>query len=124
MAEVRFVDFSEIKKYASKAAKERVSVKDTDSTLWIAVYDPELVGFGGLLVKPPKARIKGDWMLPEHRGKGYGHMMTEFRTALCKRNPKIKQMEAYSLHPHYYEAQGWTLCGKYAEGITTVRRDI
>ena len=124
MAEVRFVDFNEVKKYASKAAKERVSVKDTDSTLWIAVYDPELVAFGGLLVKPPKARIKGDWTLPDQRGKGYGHMMTEFRTDLCKRNPKIKQMEAYSLHLHYYKSQGWTLCGRYAEGVTTVRRQI
>lgn len=122
MVSVKFVHFKEIKKYASQAAKERVSVKDTASTIWIGVYDPDLVGFGGLLVKPPKARIKGDWILPNHRGKGYGHHMTVMRTELCQTNPRIKIMEAYSLHPNYYKSQGWSIVGQYAEGVTTVQR--
>ena len=122
MADVRFIPFDDIKKYASQAAKERVSVKHTASTIWIGVFDPDLVGFGGLIIKGNKARVKGDWIFPANRGKGYGHMMTEFRLAICKKNSKIKIIEAYSLHPHYYESIGWNAVRPYAEGVTIVEK--
>lgn len=115
MIKVDFIKFAEIKRFASKAAKDGVSVKDTPSTLWFGVWDnDQLVGFGGLLIKLPKARIKGDWILPEHRGKGYGHHLTEHRLTVCKNHNNIKKIEAYSLHPHYYKDRlGWKVKGQY-----------
>jgi GNAT superfamily N-acetyltransferase len=115
MPKVDFIKFDEIKKYAAKASKDGVSVKHTPSTIWFGIWDEgQLVGFGGLILKLPKARIKGDWVFPEHRGKGYGQLLTEFRLSVCKKNSNIKVLEAYSLHPHYYkDILGWKIRGQY-----------
>lgn len=126
MIKVDFIKFDAIKKYASKAAKDGVSVKTTPSTMWFGIWDQEeLVGFGGLILKLPKARIKGDWVFPEHRGKGYGHILTEHRFSVCKKFPNIRVLEAYSLHPDYYKDKlGWSVKGEYRPGTWIVEKKI
>ena len=119
-------DFEDVRRYAGRAAKEGVSVKHTPTTMWFAIYDGDIgmVGFGGLLIKAGKARVKGDWVLQEHRGKGYGYELHEHRVQLCLRNPRIKVMEAHSLHPRFYEGNGWVILGEYKEGTYIVRRAV
>lgn len=126
MIKCNFIKFDQIKKYASKAAKDGVSVKDTPSTMWFGIWDDDdLVGFGGLIIKLPKARIKGDWVLPEHRGKGYGHELTNYRLSMCKKNPNIKVLEAYSLHPDYYKNRlGFKVRSEYRTGTWIVEKAI
>lgn len=115
MIKVDFVKFADIKKFASKAAKEGVSLKDTPSTLWFGAWEgDQIVGFAGLLIKIPKARMKSVWIIPEHRGKGYGHLLTQHRLDACKKNKNIRKIEAYSLHPQYFQnTLGWKVKGQY-----------
>ena len=126
MIKVDFISFDKIKKYASKASKDGVSVKNTGSSIWFGIYDnEELVGFGGLILKLPKARIKGDWVFPEKRGKGYGHELTKFRLNICKKYRNIKILEAYSLHPNYYKVKlGWSIKSEYKKGTWIVEKKI
>jgi predicted acetyltransferase len=126
MIKVDFIKFEEIKKYASKASKDGVSVKTTPSTMWFGIHkNNQLVGFGGLILKLPKARIKGDWVFPEHRGKGYGHELTKYRLNICKKYPNIKVLEAYSLHPNYYkDILGWNIRGEYRKGTWIVDKKL
>ena len=122
---IRRIEFADVQPYASKAAKEGVSVKHTPTTLWFGIYhDDELQGFGGLILKGNKARVKGDFMFPENRGKGYGHELTEYRMDLCRRNARITEMEAYSLHPHYYERIGWQVTKEYRPNVWIVKTKV
>jgi len=129
MAKVQFIKFDMIKGFASRAAKERVSVKDTASTVWFGIFEnfyteeSELVGFGGVIIKGSKARVKSIYVLPEHRGKGYGSLLTEHMIRAAQKIPHIKTLEAYAVNPKYYEALGWVSL-QTAKGITVVQRRL
>ena len=123
MAKVQFIQFKLIKGYASRAAKERVSVKDTPSTVWFGVFDSELIGFGGVIIKGSKARVKSIFVLPEHRGKGYGSLLTDHMITAAQNLPQITTLEAYAVNPRYYEALGW-ISLQTAKGITVVQKKL
>ena len=124
MVEVRIVSFEEIKHHAYLASKERVSVKHTPSTIWFGIFDPKLVGFGGLIFKKDKARIKGDFVLHQYRGKGYGHLLTKYRIDTLKKTGRIKIIEAYSLHPKYYKSLGFKEIKMYSKGVHIMQKSI
>ena len=97
-------------------------MKDTPSTVWFGVFDSELIGFGGV-IKGSKARVKSIYVLPEHRGKGYGSLLTDHMISAAQKIPHITTLEAYAVNPKYYEALGW-ISLQTAKGITVVQKRL
>lgn len=84
MIDIEPVPFAVVAPYAGMAAREHVTVKETQSTQWFAMFTSRrtLVGFGGIWQKGMTARIKGDFVLPSERGQGYYGMLIRHRLRL------------------------------------------
>jgi GNAT superfamily N-acetyltransferase len=96
--------------YRAAAAREHVSVSNTQNTRWFGAFVPfgnEPVGFGAVYWVGLKARIKGIYVVPGMRGRGIGSQMTERLIQFAVRQGAT-QLEAFALNPAWYEARGWT----------------
>lgn len=110
------VDFLQVKPFASRAAKERVAIKPTGNTIWFHIkVDDVVVGCCGLYVGK-KCRIKGDYMMMQHRGKGYGEFITQCRLLLAEQL-EYEEVEVLTLHPKYYEKKGFTIVKERNKGV-------
>jgi N-acetylglutamate synthase-like GNAT family acetyltransferase len=118
------VQYPEVKQFASRASKERVSISNTNNTLWFHIKDfSDLVGCCGLYLAKKKCRIKGDWILPQYRGKGFGEFITQCRLHLAK-ELEYDTIEVLTLHPHYYEAKGFTIHKETRKGVWLADKEI
>ena len=121
------VGYQDVKPYASLAKKERVAISDTQNTLWFHVYMGEkhqdFVGICGLYTAPKKCRIKGDWFLPQYRGLGCGEFITQCRLLIAK-ELDYALIEVLTLHPHYYEAKGFTIHKETRKGVWLADKEI
>ena len=109
--------YEDIKQFKSKASKERVSISPTGNTLWFQVFiKNELIGCCGLYVAPKTCRIKGDYFLQEHRGKGAGDFITETRLKIAK-VLNYQRIEVLTLHPHYYIKKGFKIINEQRKGV-------
>lgn len=118
------VEYAEIKKFGSLGKRERVSISDTSNTYWFQIQrDSELVGVCGLYLAAKKCRIKGDWILPQHRGKGLGEFITKCRLGIAK-DMGYTLVEVLTLHPHYYEAKGFTIHKETRKGVWLASKEI
>ena len=71
------VSYTNVKSFASRGSKERVSISNTNNTIWFHItYKDNIVGVCALYLAKNKCRIKGDWIIPEYRGKGLGEFIT------------------------------------------------
>ncbi|MCG3198580.1 MAG: hypothetical protein GHCLOJNM_03083 [bacterium] len=103
---------TDIAPLASRAAKEGVCLKPTrNRTRWfvgLASVSGEPVGICGLFEGTYKVfRLKGIYVLPEHRGKGFGASMT---ASLHYHAIKIgaERLEAITANPDFYlNRLGW-----------------
>lgn len=101
---IKPVTFLEVKRFSGRAAKERVSIKDSKNTQWY-LYDEDRAVIGIYYKKPTVARIKGVWVAPEMRGQGIGTKITElFIDTLLKQGCQI---EVYAHNPSFYEQRGF-----------------
>lgn len=111
------VPYEEVKQFSSKASKERVSISNTNNTIWFQIYLlDELVGVCALYLAKKKCRIKGDWIYPTHRGKGIGEFLTEARLKIIK-SFGYKDVEVLTLHPHYYAKKGFIIHKQVRKGV-------
>ena len=92
------VEFIDVKQFASRGSKERVSISDTNNTLWFHIMNKdEIIGCCGLYLAKKKIRIKGDWIRPEWRGKGFGEFITQCRMYIAK-EMDYELIEVLTLH--------------------------
>lgn len=122
---VRRAELAELLPHRAAAAREHVSVSETRNTVWFKVLvDGEMVGFGAYIwATETKARVKGIYVLPEHRGEGYGTAMT-LQILHQARGAGATETEAIALSPSWYEDRGFCKVGKQqANGAWRVRRN-
>lgn len=110
---VKESSFAEIRQFANRAAKDRVSISDTKKTTWFTILtDKDVIGIAGLMLLPNSAaRIKGVWVKPDKRGYGIGTELTLHLVKLAKQNG-VKRLEALAYNPTFYESHGWYKVGK------------
>ena len=118
------VDYLDVKQFASRASKERVSISNTNKTLWFHILNKdEVIGCCALYLAANKCRIKGDWIKPEYRGKGYGEFITQCRMLIAK-ELNYRLVEVLTLHPHYYKAKGFTINKETRTGVWHSDKEI
>ena len=118
------VSYEDVAPYGSLAKRERVAISNTNNTLWFHVHqDNEFVGICGLYTAPKKCRIKGDWFLPQARGKGCGEFITQCRLFIAK-ELDYTTVEVLTLHPHYYEKKGFTIHKETRKGVWLATLEI
>ena len=118
------VQFEDVKQFASRASKERVAIKPTGHTIWFHVFiNEELIGCCGLYTSANKCRIKGDYFLPEYRGKGAGDFITECRLLIAKALD-YEKIEVLTLHPDYYRKKGFTIYKERTQGVWVADKEI
>lgn len=118
------VTYPQVKQFASRASKERVSISDTNNTLWFHILnDEEVIGCCALYTAKKKIRIKGDWIRPEWRAKGFGEFITQCRMYIAK-ELDYELIEVLTLHPHYYEAKGFTIHKETRKGVWLSTKEI
>lgn len=117
---VEVVDHSAVVPWTHRAARERVSLKDSHNTTW---YWVATQGCAGLMILKGKARIKGVFVLKEYRGLGVG---TELADELERQAVKAgaAEIEVYAHNPAFYEGRGYEKAGSNQFGVTRLSKAL
>jgi len=118
---IRKVNFATVQRFAKQAAKEHVSITDTNNTIWfIGEINDEIVAIAGLIQVAYGMRIKGVYVLPEYRAKGYGNELTQYLFELC--HNRCSNIEVFAYNPNFYEHHGFKRFGSLPNGAIKLRR--
>ena len=91
-----FIEESELYKYKKELVESRVAFKRNDDTIYLAAYvDDVMIGFVGYKILPDSIRLKTDYVLPEHREKGYYDKMFKERLDIIRKKFGNVRMTAY-----------------------------
>ena len=121
---LRDSSYREVRRFKALGSKERVSISDTKNTLWFMIeVEGEPAGCCGLYLTMTKARMKGDYVLPQYRGLGLGTLSSDFRIEKA-RELGYSLIETLTVNPDYYGKKGFTLNGKVREGVWNMTKEI
>lgn len=110
------ISYNTVKPLSSKASKDKVCLKDTPQTQWFGAYiENELCGVAGAAVKDGNGRIRGVYVLPQHRGKGLGSTMMQALMAYFD-NKSVCYVEQLASQPDWWLKQGWKLKAPHKNG--------
>lgn len=113
MAEIQPVPFAEVQHLAAAAAKDRVSISETQGTQWFVMReDGKIIATGALLRRNAIARLKGIWVEPGHRHRGVGESVTLQLIAHAVDVWLCGRIEALAHNPSFYYARGFTQASK------------
>ncbi len=117
---IRDCSFADIQHFASRAAKERVSITDTRDTRWHAAYDEagNIVGCGAVMFTRQTARLKAYFIEPSMRGSGLGSALVQKGIDTALDNPAINTIEVFSVNPKFFLAKGFTRLKDIRDGVT------
>lgn len=120
--EIREVPFSEVQPYASRAAREHVSISDTRDTRWyMGVEKSDVAGVAGLFRFRSMLRIKGVWVAPNFRGRGLGDQFVKHLLAVAE-DECAPLIEAYVWNAAYYHRLGFKVAGTLPNGAVKMRK--
>ncbi len=124
MPELVEVPYSYVYPYARFAAREHVSISDTKRTRWFRL--PRHEGFCGLIETGQNVRVKGVFVHPEWRGRGFGTAMTEALIQIAQTGP-YKAVEVLAYNPEWYEDHGFIRHNQLRNGawrLTKGNKDV
>ncbi len=125
MIRVAKCSFAEVKQFAARAAKERVSISDTANTEWHAAWEGDrILGCAALLVAGQKARIKGCWTEPVDRGKGAGNALVLHLISKASDNPALNRIEVLSVAPAFWRKLGFKELTEVRSGVTRLTKHL
>lgn len=118
--------FQDVRHFAARAAKERVSITDTRDTIWHAAYDEnqKIVGCGAVMIIRQSARLKAYFVEPEYRGHGIGNQLVAAGIRDGSADPRVNTIEVFSVNPPYFVALGFTRLNDIRDGVTHLTKRI
>ncbi len=119
------VDYEAASKYKSAAAREHVSISETQRTYWFYVVkgDEGVVGVVGLmLVSGGAVRIKGVYIQKEFRGQGIGTAVTDALETHAVNELHATTIEAYAYNRAFYEGRSYEAVGTRPNGAVLLRK--
>lgn len=115
--QVKECAFSDVRRFSSLAKKERSIVSETSNTQWFQIIeDGEVVGCCGCYITKKKIRLKGDYVLPQWRGRGLYTFVNNFRENYAK-SLSIRNVEVLTLHPEHFKKRGYAIIKETRSGI-------
>jgi len=102
------VGYLAISIFKLRALKENVDITNTPNTEWYMVMcGDEYVGCGGIMYGTDSAKLKGIYIKPTFRGRGYGSVLTKriIDDALWR----VKKLNVLSSKPEFYIKMGWQI---------------
>lgn len=120
---MHIVPYAQIKPFASKAAQDRVSAKDSKNTFWF-VFDNNRTQpcFCALMQVNKGYRIKGVWVHPSRRGSGIGQQMTNELIDFAVNSLDAKIIEVLAYNAKFYEAMGFKKYRAYPNGAQKLEK--
>jgi ribosomal protein S18 acetylase RimI-like enzyme len=117
------VPYAQILPFASKAAKDRVSAKDSKNTFWF-MFDNNAAQpcFCGLMQVNKGYRIKGVWVHPSRRGSGIGQQMTNELIEFALNTLDATKIEVLAYNAKFYEAMGFKRYRVYPNGAQKLEK--
>jgi N-acetylglutamate synthase-like GNAT family acetyltransferase len=98
------------------AKKDKVCLKDTNTTKWFAIYvDYHIIGCAGIIIKGSKGRIRGVFILPEHRNKGYSSQLMSYIIKYMT-DENVCYIDQLSSQPEWWIKNGWKEKSKALNG--------
>jgi len=117
------VPYARIEPYASIAAKDRVSVGNTQNTEWFIWFDQVKEPPFCALMKTTKGyRIKGVWVPAKLRGNGVGKEMTLALMNYAANDLMASRIEVFAYNPKFYEIHGYKRFGKLPNGAIKLEK--
>lgn len=118
------ITLDEIQSWVKDA--KRAGLCFSPSTRLYAAYATDtghLIGFCGMAVYGRKVKMKNDYVLPEHRRKGYGRGMLKARLLMARnRGIGVAEATCTRMSRDLYLSEGATVVREYeAGGFTMVR---
>lgn len=123
--DIRAIDYADAQPFASRAAREHVSISPTRNTRWFAaIAQDQVVAVAGLLrMRGMAVRIKGVWVDPAARGHGLGAALVAHLIALAQ-DECAPAIEAYAHNGAFYQSLGFSRCGQLPNGAVRVRKTL
>ena len=117
---IQQVGHAKVWPWRSRAARERVDLKDTPTTRWFMDGD---LACAGLLSLASGVRIKGVYVDPAFRGQGIGTRLTEHLIDLATLEG-CGYVDAYAWNAKWYTERGFISIGKNAHGAQLLRKTL
>lgn len=116
--------YTDVAKWRSLAAKDRVAVTDTKRTRWFLYrVDQTVYGFCGLLLMAGVARIKSVYIFKPYRGQGHGDRMTRLLIEAAAVMGYCS-LDVLAWNPKWYIRMGWREIGRTRTGAVRLRGEI
>lgn len=107
MIAIKQIDFQLVKPLSSKAIKDKVCLKNTNTTIWFGAYNEiNLCGVAGSILKGSKGRIRGVFVLPEYRKLGIGSMLMQYIVDYFKNNNAC-YIDQLASNPNWWVQKNW-----------------
>jgi len=122
---IEMVSYQAVAHLASKASREGVSISNSKDTVWFVLRDDAgvILSVGGLIKVKSGYRIKGSWVEPSQRGKGYGGAILEHRLKWAE-DKLASHIETYSYNPESYLKRGFVIFGRMSNGAVKLRKTL
>lgn len=111
-----------VRPHMRAAQAERVALADSPRKVWYGVvHKGEVTAIAFLMIRKQSARIGGIYTHPQHRGNGYGDLLTRHLITLSE-DRYCGVVDCYSVNPPYWQGLGFHTCGENAHGVTRLRK--
>jgi hypothetical protein len=116
--ELKESQYLEVSKYSLLAKKERSIVSNTGNTKWFQIIENgEEIGCCGIYLAKNKIRLKGDYVLPQCRGRGIYTIVNNFREEYGRQINGVNKVEVLTLHPNHFKKRGYNMLKETRKGI-------
>lgn len=110
------IDYNMVKTLNNKAKLDKVCLKDTQTTKWFGAYlDNVLCGVAGTILNNGKGRIRGVFVLKEHRKHGIGSKLMNYIINYLIDNNAC-YIDQLSSHPEWWIKNNWKVKSKVKNG--------
>lgn len=97
-----------LRQFGRAPAREHVSLTATKGTGWFLwAAEGRFIGFGAVMrVNSHRARVKGLWVKPEERGRGWGTQGVALLCDLAEERGYI-EVDQFAIAPAFWLSKGW-----------------
>jgi GNAT superfamily N-acetyltransferase len=107
MINIKQIDYKEVKTLINKAKYDKVCLKDTNTTKWFGAFiENMLCAVAGTILKNGKGRIRGVFVVREHRKLGIGSQLMNYIIEYFSNNNAC-YIDQLASNPDWWVKKNW-----------------